>query len=204
MTRLTRHIRETIISNAVTLSGVRARVEEVEAKKAALALEIRVFGLGGQKAADDIDKWVKKHRKSIVEFIEKNPKLRISSTYPTVALKDCVQVNFSGLMDTLWFPLDGDSLPIPQSVAFRPEHQLYKDWEKIEGELKNAKDAVNAVRDAVAATLRSVPTTKALLKAWPEAVELLPTALEKEEKWLPAIARESLNTLIKLPVDKKK
>lgn len=190
MTRLTKHIREQILANAQTKSGNRAARDATKQKRRDWAESIRLAAIGDRAA--DLEAIAAKVEKLRLQVPEE---YRCSGS--VVAHRGHIHVNLAGI--TLWVnDWDGNKVA-PNSAVFTADNPLVQQFHDICAEEKANNDRWDQVKASVNAATGAVTTFKALLKAWPEAKELLPEHVEEAKVQLPAIQVADLNALVGLP-----
>lgn len=190
MTRITKHIREQILSNAQTKSGNRDRRSATEKKRREWDESVRIASLGDNAALlESLSAEIEKIRQKIPEGFcgDGNP----------ISLRSYMNVNCAGLALHVcgW---DGEKVA-PRRYTILADDPLAQQFHDICAEEKANTDSWEKIKANVNAATGSVTTIKALLKAWPEAKELLPEDLDESKMQLPSIQVGDLNALIGLP-----
>lgn len=190
MTRLTKSIREQILANAQTKSGNRKRREETLQKRRDWDEAVRIDSLKEHAVLlNQLDAKVEKIRAQVPEAFQ-------SGGSPVVR-RGQIRVNCAGLTVYAngW---DGEKVA-PGTHTITADNPLAQQFHDICAEEKANTDQWEKVKASVNAATHAVSTVKALLKAWPEAKELLPTYVEESKPQLPAIQVADLNALVGLP-----
>lgn len=138
--RLTNHIKETIIANAIKTAGITAEHESIRQRRADWAEAVRVKACGGE-----------------------------------------------------------DGVRASSSVTLLADDPLVAQFHEIENDQRELNDKRTNIIANLRAVLDKVTTDKALVKQWPEAVELLPSSSEAVKATLPALPVADLNQMIGLP-----
>lgn len=198
-TRLNTNLRGAIVANALAKAGI---VEAETARNAdyqAWVEDLRVHLLGVPEV--ELLAMERKAIKAAAAIPE-----HLLGSAPTLLRRNVYfEVNLAGANLMPWmYDANGDEekriVPRgrPAVTADNPLVQRFYD-------LEARKEALNAkradLRAQVRAILNSVTTVKALLKAWPEAKELLPENLEEAKAQLPALVVADLNAMIGLPTE---
>lgn len=199
--RLTNGIKDTIIENAVEKAGITAGDDAVRQRRADWAEAVRVKACGGEEGV----KALATAEKTIEEALATLPDSLCS--HKNVLRRDNdISVNVAGLSYRAKFNgregWHGDAevyKNTPSYVALLADDPLVAQFHEIE----NDQRALNEKRANLAAHLRAVldkvTTDRALVKLWPEAVELLPSVSEANRAALPAVPTADLNKMIGLP-----
>ncbi len=203
MTRLNQEIRRQIVNNAVKIAGIDEEKVTLRTRRAKLAEDVRIEGLGGAENVEKISKTAAKIEKLQNDQCLK--KVRRGGFYLGRDFE--IGVNLGGMRDVLLFngatsyASEIDNVirsPIPGDVALDAEHALTKEFLAIEALTESVKQREEALRAQLSASVASFKTVEKLLKEWPEAKDLLPAKIEKITN-LPAIQVKDLNALIGLP-----
>jgi len=190
MTRLTVNIRNEILAAAQTKSGNRAKLEATSLKRKEWAEQVRMAAIGDNAMElDAIDKKVEKLRASIPDLFRGDG--------DSIRKRGYLNLNCAGLRVHVneW---DGDKVS-PREFTLTADHALVQQFHDILAEEKSNTESWEKVKASVNAATGAVTTVKALLKAWPEAKELLPENIEEAKSQLPAIQVADLNALVGLP-----
>lgn len=203
MTRLNNKIREAIIKNAIVKSGVVAREDELIARRAKLADDVRLFAIGGADAEKKLDSEFEKVRKQLKKLDDGFFKY---TSYPSPRTDYDIDVNFAGRAARLYF----NGLEHNQGkavyknyitgnrVVITVDNQLNDEFDEIEIEQRTVNDLRAHVKAEVTAMVNSVTTVKKLLEIWPESKELLPPEEQVQSTAIVANV-DNLNTIIGLP-----
>lgn len=190
MTRLTKYIREEILANAQTKSGNRARREATLKKRKDWDESVRIDSLKEHAALlNQLDAKVEKIRAQVPDAFQ-------SGGSPVIR-RGQIRVNCAGLTVYAngW---EGEKVA-PGNHTITSDNPLAQQFHDICAEEKENTDSWEKVKASVNAATHAVTTVKALLKAWPEAKELLPEHVEESKVQLPAILVADLNALVGLP-----
>ena len=206
MTRLNNATRAAMADNAVRTAGIDTAFANLRKRRAALASAIRIDTLGGGagiaailEKADTV--------KVLAEYgpLEKVKGFRLS---PLTRCHELYHINLAGMRCSLQF--NGDLLegqtdydervfecPVPSEVAYAAGHVFVEEFLSLEADRKALLAKKDGITLQVLATLNQFSTVGKLLKAWPEAKELLPK--EMAGPALPVVLTKDLNCLIGLP-----
>lgn len=190
MTRLTKNIREQILANAQTKSGNRDRREATLKKRKDWDEDVRIDSLKEHAALlERLDAEVEKIRAKVPETFQGggSPIMR----------RGQIRVNCAG-MTVYANGWEGEKVA-PGGHTITADNPLAQRFHDICAEEKANTESWERVKVSVNAATNAVTTVKALLKAWPEAKELLPENLEEAKLQLPAIHVADLNALVGLP-----
>jgi len=190
MTRLTKSIREQILANAQTKSGNRKRREDTQNKRKAWDEAVRIESLGVHaELLESLDKEV--------EAIRQLVPIDFRGDDSPIQRRGSISVNCAGLSLHVcgW---EGYKVA-PSRFTITANNPLAQQFHDICAEEKANTDQWEKVKASVNAATHAVSTVKALLKAWPEAKELLPAYVEESKPQLPAIQVADLNALVGLP-----
>lgn len=179
MTRLNNKIRNSIVENAIAKSGVVARQEDLIARRAKLADDVRLFAIGGVDVEKKLDSELEKVEKQLKKLDERFFKY---TSHLSPRRDSDITVNFSGRAARLYF----NGLEHNQGksvyknyiegirVVITADNPLTDEFDAIELEQRTINDLRAHVKAEVSAMVNSVTTVKKLLEVWPEAKELLP------------------------------
>lgn len=190
MTRLTKHIREQILSNAQTKSGNRERREATIQKRKDWDEAVRIASLGANaQLLESLD--------TKVEAIRQQVPAEFRGDDSPIQRRGSISVNCAGLSVHVngW---EGYKVA-PSRFTITADNPLAQQFHDICAEEKANTDSWEKVRVSVNAATGAVTTVKALMKAWPEVKELLPAYVEESKPQLPAIQVADLNALVGLP-----
>lgn len=190
MTRLNKSIREQILANAQTKSGNRKRREDTQNKRKAWDEAVRIESLGVHaELLESLDKEV--------EAIRQLVPIDFRGDDSPIQRRGSISVNCAGLALHVcgW---EGYKVA-PSRFTITADNPLAQKFHDICAEEKANTDQWEKVKASVNAATHAVSTVKALLKAWPEAKELLPAHVEESKPQLPAIQVADLNALVGLP-----
>lgn len=192
MTRITTALKNAIVKNALSKSGVTARLEAVKANRLDWAERARVHSLGGPEKDAEYRKINEESRKAYEAL---PPGIRQNSTI--VRTNSRLYLNLAGLSIEYRF----DDLRIMSSCreVITADSPLCQEFHDLASEEEAACAQGTVVEAQVRATLDKFGTVKRLLEAWPEVLELLPAASVSAKPNLPAIQVDDLNKLVGLP-----
>ena len=198
--RLTNHIKDTIIANAIKKAGITAEHESIRQRRADWAEAVRVKACGGEDGV----KALVAAEKAIEAALATLP-ASLRSDRSVLRRDDDISVNVAGLSYRAKFNGFGDwggecvYKNTPSSVTLLADDPLVAQFHEIENDQRELNDKRTNIIANLRAVLDKVTTDKALVKQWPEAVELLPSSSEAVKATLPAIPVEDLNKMIGLP-----
>jgi len=210
MTRLTRHIKNRMITSAIKTAGIYSDFDAIKGRRLSLAESIRVDSLGGEVGIKEIEKVAKslklKFKNKLLEKVCGFNMPEFSSDY------ELYGINLGGMRVNLQYNGDYSEYETPYSkrtrkspspkastVNYDAKHKFTKEFLSIENENESLKGKKEGLTVQLAATLDQFTTIKKLLDAWPEAKELLPTDLSEAKPQLPVVQVKDLNCLIGLP-----
>lgn len=196
MTRLTTHIRDQIVANALAKTTFAAEEGVIEQERFALAEAFRIEALGGAEQARKIEKLAARIEKELAEL----PAGVVLYGQPIRKSHEMWRMNLGGARVVIPF---GDSTEqqriAPSGSVFAGDHPLVLQFHSLENRGADLDKRRNDLRDSVRAVLNSCTTIKKLLTVWPEAKELLPASLEEARSQLPAVQTAELNAALGLP-----
>lgn len=210
MTRLNVDTRKAMVRKALTVAGIDGDLADLVTRRAALAEAIRVDALGGPEAVKAIEREMKaiakkaasKNLSNVCGYYVKAARTRHALDY----------INLGGMRVNLQYngqhseypniPADRvKKTPVPSEVTYDAEHRFTKEFLAIEADFETVTGRREGLRAQVRATLDQFTTVEKLLKAWPEASELLPDELGKPKAQLPVVQTKDLNCLLGLPTE---
>ena len=192
MTRLTNTLRLEITNRAALKSGLVAAVAHVENKRFDWAERLRVYLLGGpEKAA-----YYAKLNADATTLHGSLPQ-GLAEGYRAVNRERKFYVNLAGANLIVELTRYAEAFDRRQTVT--ADNPLVQQFYDLEHELAAAQDDLAKLRQQVRATLDSFTTIAALVKAWPEATELVAGLVPAPKYQLPAVPVANLNKLIGLP-----
>lgn len=202
MIRLNRDSKAAIVRNAVEKAGINTRGGALTKHRANWAEAVRLDALGGKAVEKRIKLLEKRFEKALADLPDG---VRADELFRT---DYDIMVNVAGLSFRAHFngmrSHGGDDhiyRVTPASHTLKPKSPLVAEFHAIEQEQAGIDDAIDAIRAKVHGTLSRFNTVAQLLKAWPEAKELLPADIGAVVKaaQLPAVQTKDLNKLIGLP-----
>ena len=200
MTRLTNHIKQQIVENALEQAGVNKDSKLITKRRAKLAEDVRTDSLGGSDRVLEIEKTETKIHK-LDALLNGICRCSFSLTRGT-AMRYC---NMGGAQVHLYFNGgrvgEGDSVKKirPSDVVYKAGHRFVNEFHSIENDSKKLNERIEELSLQVRASVDQFTTVKKLLTAWPESKELLPKIVEESKPQLPAVLIKDLNKLIGLP-----
>ncbi|WP_416768502.1 Nmad5 family putative nucleotide modification protein [Sulfurimonas sp. ST-25] len=187
MPRLTKEIKEVIVKKAVEMSPIFKEKEALKKRQYELYEKIRVHQLGGKEKAALAEKIES-------EFMEQTKDLPRSSIQSPFHKSNSIRVYYNGNSHYIL----GAKSNITVNQRFDPTGKWSTIIENYLYDVEANRNAILNLQESVFSLLISVNTTGQLLKAWPEAEELIPfDAMVKKN--VPAIKTDELNTAIGLP-----
>lgn len=192
MTRITNILKDKIVKAALAKSGATAQIQAADDLRAAWSEDVRIEILGGADAAASLEAIQKKAAK----LHESAPKDLRSDYFKVIKTRHYSMVNLAGANLQVRY---SDWKIAPQRAVLLADNPLVKRFYDIEAAKKACDERSKAVSGQVYATLSQFGTIKSLIKAWPEAKELLPETLPESKPNLPAIKVSDLNALVGLP-----
>lgn len=197
MTRITNAMRDHIVTEALKKSGVTAAEAALKEKRFDWAERARIEALGGPAIAKE---YAEVNRKAKAAY-EKLP--QDMRDYSRIAKRDRrFHLNLGGLNLLVdlrdYGEVSGSRRPI------LADHALCLEFHELENERDDLKKRSAEVSAQVRATVDKFTTVASLLKAWPEAAELLPLDPKPAKPQLPAIPVADLNKLVGLPTEPKR
>lgn len=194
MTRITNSMRDHIVTEALKKSGVTAAKGALKEKRFDWAERCRVEVLGGPAMAKE---YAEVNRKAKAMFDKLPQDMR---DYSRIAKRDRrFYLNLGGL--NLTVDLRDYAEVSGSRRVIEAEHPLNREFHELENERDDLAKRGDEVSAQVRATVNKFTTIAALLKAWPEAAELLPPAPQPSKAQLPALPVADLNKLVGLPTE---
>lgn len=189
MTRLNKDIKSKILQNAMSVAPVSKRLEELEAMKYQLAIDIYDSVTNGHNPNEYLQQ-----TKAIVE---KSPfylgfgkdRIELDKTGHLVCA-------FGGLQEYLYFPKDGEIRYYisRECLRFTAKHEFSIRFTEIEQELEICKNGKNNLQSDIQTILDSCRTAAQLEKAWPASVNFLDGCeVCAEIKGVPVVLINDLN-----------
>lgn len=210
MTRLNVDTRKAMVRKALTVAGVDGDLAALVTRRAALAEAIRVDALGGPEAV----KTIEREMKAIAKKVASKNLSKVCGYYVNAARTkhELYRINLGGMRVTLQYngqhceypnvPADRvKRSPVPSEATYDAEHRFTSEFLAIEADFEAVTRRREGLRAQVRATLDQFTTVEKLLKAWPEASELLPDELDKPKAQLPVVQTKDLNCLLGLPTE---
>ncbi|GAB2507368.1 Nmad5 family putative nucleotide modification protein [Microbulbifer agarilyticus] len=200
--RLNSHIRESIVDNAITASGIPERKEALRVRRAKWAEACRIDALGGELEAKRVERTHGKIKKLLAEL----PDSVVCDSSPVRRDYD-IYLNIAGCQFYATFSgVDGRETYEERVIKISPhrhtltaDHPLAKEFQEIEKAENQLRDEEKTIRHNVKAAVSSVRSVKKLTDMWPEVKELLPSEMKPAIQKLPAVLAKDLNAMIGLP-----
>lgn len=198
-TRLNTHLRTRIIENALTKAGIDTAQTAVDTDFNVWAEDLRVFLNGAPDAV------LIAAEKKALKAAKEIPAHMLGIEPTLLRRNDYLNVNLAGAnLQPNLYAANGEreNRIVPRGrLAVLADNPLVQRFYDIEARKKEIADKRTTLRAQVRAAIASVTTVASLLKAWPEAKELLPANLEEAKAQLPALAVTDLNAMIGLPTE---
>jgi hypothetical protein len=187
---MTNPLKDAIVDNALVKSGYTAARAAYLKRRSAWGEAIRLDSLGIPESQ------LKDFEKKLKKLVDQVPTTLRSGT---VGLRydDSLYLTVAGQKDLVHFK--AAVAPYRHEIAF--DHPLAIEREQLINEEARLDKWRDDVRAPVKAAVNSVTTVAALLKAWPEAKELIPKDVPEAAVQLPAVRVADLNKLIGLPTE---
>ena len=202
--RLTNDVKDKIITAALRKAGIFEEFAQHAVKRAEWANKVRLANLG---IKESLLLEAKENIKNILSTLPKKV-INQSETFCTKrSMYICIggsyfNADFNGNYINAPVVIGGHDvwlLTVNTTVILDVLSPLAMEYTNIEHERIDLEAKRNEIRTQVAAAMSQYNTVAQLLKAWPEAIELIPPALLPKKKQLPMIPVEDLNLLIGLP-----
>lgn len=205
--RITKAVKDHIVKKAIEKSGIMEQFAELRADRAEWTERVRVDALGGQDKLDEIDKLS-------VEF-----RNMLGGVSDRVCRKDIfredysIYLNVAGMRDYAYFSgasnddaikmkgIDSISKITPSGHTIIGGTTLAIEFDVLLGRQRDLNSKYGSIEGQIRAMIGSFTTTQKLLKAWPEAVELLPPEDNAAKQNLPVLLTSDLNKLLGLPTE---
>lgn len=193
MTRMTNALRDAIVAAALSKCGYTAARAQYIQRKEAWSESVRLDALGMPE--DELLKIEQRAQKEM----GKAPEYLVSHE-GSLRRRSNLVITVAGQRDTVWFSGDEEKvsnykheipfdhhLAVEREALINEDHRLSKWRCDVEAQVRAAVNAVNTVAQ--------------LLKAWPEAKELIPQHVPESKCQLPSIKAADLNALVGLPTE---
>jgi hypothetical protein len=194
--RLNTWMREQIVANALEKSGLNQQMEQYKADRAAWANAVADESMGGSQAMALILDTEKKAVKLMEKIKGQVPEGALRTPYIAVRVGD-IMANIAGCKV---YVSEWEGKRPARDVTLTADHPMAIQFFDLENRKSDLSEKRRTLKANVKAAVDSVSTVSALLKAWPEAVELLPNDVAPAPQ-LPAVQAADLNKLIGLPSD---
>lgn len=194
MTRLNKDIKAKILQNALNTAPVNKRLEELNAMRYQLAVDI-------------YDNVTKGHNPNELaaqakRIVDGSPfYLGVMDYNVRVFKKRYISCAFGGLQETLHYPEDGITRYdlLRDCLLFAADHEFSTRFTKIEQELKKCEEEKENLEIDIKTILNSCRTAAQLEKYWPASVNFLEGCeVCAEIKGLPAVLVDDLNVRLGL------
>ncbi|WP_085248054.1 Nmad5 family putative nucleotide modification protein [Gilliamella mensalis] len=189
MTRLNKDIKAKILQNAINAAPVTKRLEEIEAMKYQLAVDIYDSVTAGHNPNE--------YARQLREIVEKSPfYLGLLEDKTDVAEQDYIICAFGGMQEYLYFPDDGKTRykVARKNLRFTADHDFSIRFTKIEPELKKCEEERDSLGIDIQTILNSCSTAAQLEKFWPASVNFLEGCeVCAEIKGVPVVLVNDLN-----------
>lgn len=194
MTRLNKDIKTKILQNALNAAPVNKRLEELNAMRYQLAIDIYDSVTKGHTPNE-----LAAQAKRIVD--ESPFYLGVMNYNVRVFEKSYISCAFGGLQENLHFPEDGITRYhlLRDCLLFTADHEFSTRFTKIEQELKKCEEEKANLEIEIQAVLNSCRTAAQLKKFWPESVNFLEGCeVCAEIKGVPTVLVNDLNAKLGL------
>ena len=182
MTRITKYLRDQIVTNAIEKSGINTTIKTIDASINQLGEDIRIDYFGGVKQYETY--------KEVVEDSDKRLKFYYSHYRFNAA--------FGG--QRYCFSFD-DYTPVPYDLlTFNSDHEFSKRFFNLERQLREATDKRDEIETTVKGSISKFTTVEKLLKVWPEAKELIPETVKPQTTEI-VLVKDDLNKMLGLPTN---
>lgn len=194
MTRINKDIKAKILQNALNAAPVNTRLEELNAMKHQLAVDI-------------YDSVTKEHNPNELaaqakRIVDESPfYLGVMNYNVRVFEKSYISCAFGGLQENLHFPEDGITRyhVLRDCLLFTADHEFSARFTKIAQELKKCEEEKENLEIDIKTILNSCRTAAQLEKYWPASVNFLEGCeVCAEIKGLPAVLVDDLNVRLGL------
>jgi hypothetical protein len=191
MTRLNKDIKAKILQNAINAAPVTKRLEELEAMKYQLTVDIYDSVTKGHNIAE--------YAAQLKEIVHKSPfylGLSESESATDVVERDYIYCAFGGLQDYLYFPDDGKTRYQIKStlLRFSGDHEFSIKFNAIVQEAQKCEEEKNNLEIDIQTILNSCRTAAQLEKFWPASVNFLEGCeVCAEIKGVPVVLVNDLN-----------
>lgn len=192
--RLNNWMREKIIENALEKSGLNRQEEQYNADRKVWANAVADESLGGAQAVALILETEKKVAKLAEKLKSQIPNLKVC-TPQIVSRASSIMANIAGCKVRV---AEWEGLRPACEVTLTADHPLAIQFFELERRHSDLTEKRCTLKANVKAVVDSVATVASLLRAWPEAAELLPKDAAPASQ-LPAVQAADLNKLIGLP-----
>ena len=194
MTKMTQSLRDDIVHKACEKAGIIKRGADLHNRRAAWAEAIRIDSLGGK--SEELEKLQARFMKILKDVPEE-----FRGCGELVYTRSYLMLNCAGMRIRVneW---EGCK-PAKREHVITADHPLAVEFEKIIAEEASLEKDRDTLRSQVKAAVAGFTTVAKLLKAWPEARELLPSKMDEAKPQLPAVQVADLNKLVGLPSDQQ-
>ncbi|AXH72317.1 MAG: hypothetical protein [Caudoviricetes sp.] len=206
MAKMSNATRDAIVENAVEKAGLNNEREQIYRSRAILAEQVRVDALGGIDSVKKLDKLLSDTALNLKDFESTLPKpvgLGVHSSlhydvYARFAGAD-LRLFFNGAESYRDDRTDVHKTRPSRTMVYEADHPFVREHERIVAWLADWKGRKDTLEAQVRGTVSKFHSVANLLKAWPEAAELLPPDTIKPKAQLPSVPVANLNALIGLP-----
>lgn len=189
MTRLNKDIKAKILQNAMGAAPVSKRLEELEAMKYQLAIDIYDSVTNGHNPTEYVQQIRAIAEKSPFYLGFNKDRIDLDKTHRLLCA-------FGGLQEYLYFPKDGETRYYisRECLRFTAKHEFSIRFTEIEQELEKCKNEKNNLEIDIQTILDSCRTAAQLEKAWPASVNFLDGCeVCAEIKGVPVVLINDLN-----------
>lgn len=182
MTRITKYLRDKIVTNAIEKSGINTTIKTIETSMVKLGEDIRIDYFDGIEQYEKYQEIVKNSNRKL-KFYNSNYQFNAA---------------FGG--QRYCFSL-GEYKATPHDLlTFNSDHEFSKRFFNLERQLREAKDKRDEIETTVKGSISKFTTVEKLLKVWSEAKELIPETVKPQTTEI-VLVTDDLNKMIGLPTN---
>lgn len=192
MTRITKDMREQMVSKALAKAGIFERIGANYEREREWAEAVRIDALGGPEAAAALDAL----QAEFHALLQRVPE-SLKNCSEIICTRGSIYTNVAGLRyRAAW----NGWKPAPHEHTITADNPLAQQFHDLQAEQRAATAERDRIEGTVRGALLGFTTVKKLLEAWPEAAELLPDdSPDKPKTTLPAVPVADLNAMLGLP-----
>lgn len=182
MTRITKYLRDRIVTNAIEKSGINTTIKTINTSIDQLGEDIRIDYFGGAEIYQMYQETVNSSN-DVLCFSYKNYRFNAA---------------FGG--QRYCFSFD-NYIPVPHDLlTFNSDHEFSKRFFNLERQLREAMDKRDEIETTVKGSISKFTTVEKLLKVWPEAKELIPETVKLQTTEI-VLVTDDLNKMLGLPTN---